>query len=94
MGATVLHTSTRDDGTPGWRPLPELLAASDIVSLHVPLTADTDHLLSDAITRMKPTAVLVNTARGASSTKAPVDALRGGRLRSRAGRFRGRTGRR
>src|ERR1700744_1075621 len=38
MGATVLHTSTRDDGHPGWRPLPDLLAESDIVSLHLPLT--------------------------------------------------------
>ncbi len=28
MGATVLHTSTRDDGRPGWRPLPELSPAS------------------------------------------------------------------
>ena len=45
MGATVLHTSTGDDGLPGWRPLPELLAASDIVSLHLPLSADTDGLL-------------------------------------------------
>jgi phosphoglycerate dehydrogenase-like enzyme len=33
MGATVLHTSTRDDGLPGWRPLADLLAAGDIVSL-------------------------------------------------------------
>ena len=39
---TVLHTSTSDDGTAGWRALPELLAASDIVSLHLPLTDD-DH---------------------------------------------------
>jgi phosphoglycerate dehydrogenase-like enzyme len=31
----VLHTSTRDDGHPGWRTLPDLLAASDIVSLHL-----------------------------------------------------------
>jgi hypothetical protein len=46
MGATVRHTSTRDDGRPGWRPLSELLAASDIVSLHLPLTADTHHLLN------------------------------------------------
>jgi phosphoglycerate dehydrogenase-like enzyme len=38
MGARVLHTSTRDDGTPGWRPLRELLADSDIVSLHLTLT--------------------------------------------------------
>ena len=31
MGAEVLHTSTADDGTPSWRPLAELLAASDMV---------------------------------------------------------------
>jgi phosphoglycerate dehydrogenase-like enzyme len=82
MGATVLHTSTRDDGLPGWRPLAELLGASDIVSLHLPLTAQTHHLLdSDALARMKPAAVLVNTSRGAVVDEAAlVDALRGGRL--------------
>ncbi|ORX06514.1 hydroxyacid dehydrogenase [Mycobacterium triplex] len=82
MGATVLHTSTRDDGRPGWLPLPELLAASDIVSLHLPLTAQTHHLLNrDAIASMKPTAVLVNTSRGAIVDEdALVGALRDGRL--------------
>jgi phosphoglycerate dehydrogenase-like enzyme len=82
IGATLLHTSTRDDGRPGWRELPELLAASDIISLHLPLTTDTHHLVSrDAIARMKPTAVLVNTSRGAVVDEdALVDALRGGRL--------------
>jgi phosphoglycerate dehydrogenase-like enzyme len=82
MGATVLHTSTRDDGLPGWRPLPELLAASDIVSLHLPLTADTHGLLGEAaLARMKPGAVLVNTSRGAIVDEdALVDALRGGLL--------------
>jgi phosphoglycerate dehydrogenase-like enzyme len=82
MGATVLHTSTRDDGRPGWRWLPELLAASDIVSLHLPLTAQTHHLLGrDALARMKPDAVLVNTSRGAVvDEEALVDALRGGGL--------------
>jgi phosphoglycerate dehydrogenase-like enzyme len=82
MGATVLHTSTRDDGLPGWRPLPELLAASDIVSLHLPLRDDTRGLLDRAaLARVKPGAVLINTSRGAIiEESALADALRGGRL--------------
>ena len=48
MGADVVHTSTRDDGHPGWRTLPDLLAASDIVSLHLPLTRATAGLLDAA----------------------------------------------
>jgi phosphoglycerate dehydrogenase-like enzyme len=82
MGATVLHTSTRDDGLPGWRPLPALLADSDIVSLHLPLTEDTDGLLDEAaLAGMKPSAVLVNTSRGAIVDEdALADALRDGRL--------------
>ncbi|MEM6105248.1 2-hydroxyacid dehydrogenase [Mycobacterium sp. 050272] len=82
MGAKVLHTSTRDDGHPGWRPLTDLLAASDIVSLHLPLTPDTHHLLNrDAIAAMRPSAVLVNTSRGAVVDEdALAGALRDGRL--------------
>ncbi len=82
MGATVLHTSTRDDGLPSWRPLSELMAASDVVSLHLPLTADTEGLIDRAaIAGMKPGAVLVNTSRGPIVDEdALAEALRDGRL--------------
>jgi phosphoglycerate dehydrogenase-like enzyme len=82
MGTRVLHTSTRDDGHPGWRPLPELLAESDIVSLHLPLTDQTAGMLNRAaLARMKPDGVLVNTSRGAVIDEAAlVDALRTGGL--------------
>ena len=43
----------------------ELLATSDFITVHAPLTSETQHLFSDAEFRaMKPTAILVNTARG------------------------------
>ncbi len=82
MGATVLHTSTGDDGLPGWRPLPALLTDSDIVSLHLPLTAATDGLIDRAaLAAMKPSAVLVNTSRGPIVDEvALAEALREGRL--------------
>ncbi|WP_421842702.1 2-hydroxyacid dehydrogenase [Mycobacterium sp.] len=82
MGATVLYTSTGDDGRPGWRQLPDLLATSDIISLHIPLTPDTHHLLDrDTLAHIKPSAVLVNTSRGAVIDEtALVDALASGRI--------------
>ena len=82
MGATVVHTSTRDDGHPDWRPLPQLLGTSDIVSLHLPLTAATSALLNaDSLALLKPEAVLVNTSRGPIVDEtALIDALRDGRL--------------
>jgi glyoxylate reductase len=59
---TVLH-SGRDDGVV---PLMTLLHESDFVSLHVPLTSDTNRLIDVAALRtMRPTAILINTARGA-----------------------------
>ncbi|AKS30942.1 NAD(P)-dependent oxidoreductase [Mycolicibacterium goodii] len=83
MGAEqVLHTSTRDTGHPRWRTLPDLLAASDIVSLHLPLTEKTRGLLGpEALAAMKPRAILVNTARGPIVDEgALIEALRARRL--------------
>ena len=63
--------------------LRELLERSDWISLHLPLTEETRHLIdAEALRRMKPTAVLLNTARGAVVDQdALVAALREGRLR-------------
>jgi phosphoglycerate dehydrogenase-like enzyme len=82
MGARVMHTSTGDDGRPGWRPLPDLLAEADVVSLHVPLTEATEGLIDRAgLQRMKPEAVLINTSRGqVVDEPALAEALAGGRL--------------
>lgn len=45
--------------------LEELMRISDIVSLHVPLTAETKHLISNELLSLcKPTAIIINTARG------------------------------
>lgn len=50
-----------------YRPLKDLLAKSDFVSLHMPLTAETRHLIDESMLRlMKPSAILINTSRGAT----------------------------
>lgn len=64
--------------------MPELLAASDIVSLHCPLTPATRHLIGgDAVRRMKRGAMLVNTSRGAVvDTVALIEGLKSGAIGS------------
>jgi len=79
----VIHTTRSDTGLSGWVPtLDQLLSRSDIVSLHVPLTESTRHLIGAAeLALMKPTAILVNTARGpVVDEDALVDALEAGTL--------------
>jgi glyoxylate reductase len=66
FGMTVAYTSRRElDGVGEAMSLDRLLLTSDVVSLHVPLTPDTRHLIDRrALTRMKRSAYLINTARG------------------------------
>lgn len=63
-------------------PLPELLAGSDIISLHCPLTPATHHLIdAAALAAMRPGSMLINTSRGAVvDARALVDALKSGHL--------------
>jgi lactate dehydrogenase-like 2-hydroxyacid dehydrogenase len=79
----VTHHTRTPTGEPGWRAdLDELLAASDIVSLHVPLTDSTRQLIDRRrLGLMREGAVLVNTARGAVlDEEALAEALESGRL--------------
>ena len=64
----------------------ELLAGSDVLSLHVPLVASTRHIIDEAaLDRLRPGAVLINTSRGGLiDEQAMVAALRSGRLRGAA----------
>ena len=64
--------------------LPTLLAASDFVSLHVPLTPETQHYIGeDQLRMMKPSAILINVSRGpVVDSKALYTALKGGWVRA------------
>ncbi len=67
FGMTVIHhrRTPGDDELSRWVPFDELLRVSDIVSLHVPMSPATRHLIGERELRpMKPTATLVNAARG------------------------------
>jgi lactate dehydrogenase-like 2-hydroxyacid dehydrogenase len=75
FGATVSYAGRGDD-------LDSLLAGADVVSINCPSTPETHHLFDAArLRRLKPSAVLVNTARGPIvDERALVDALRDGSI--------------
>lgn len=79
LGADVLPC---DPALPGSVPLDRVLAASDVVTLHCALTPENAGMIGpDALARMRPGAVLVNTARGKLvDVPAAVAAVRGGHL--------------
>ena len=84
LGAEVLYwtRAPKPGAEAAWRPLERLLEEADIVSLHLPLTPETERLIDRAaLARMRPGGVLVNTARGGLVDEpALVEALRDGRL--------------
>ncbi|WP_369031580.1 2-hydroxyacid dehydrogenase [Streptomyces adonidis] len=86
FGMRVLHHDpyAPDDDLSASVDLPTLLAESDVVSLHVPLTEETRHLVSAReLAAMKPTATLVSTSRGGVvDEEALLHAVREGRLHS------------
>lgn len=82
IGARVLFATRAQTDDPRQRPLDALFAEADVISLHLPLDASTRYLVDERrIARMKPGALLVNTARGALVDEAAlVRALRDGRI--------------
>ena len=84
FGMRVLHAERRAATSvrPGRTAFERVLAEADVLSLHVPLTAETRNLIGAAeLERMKPTALLINTARGGVvDEQALLDALRAGRI--------------
>jgi glyoxylate reductase len=83
LGMHIVHHTRRPTGEPGWMSdLDSLLSTAQHVSLHVPLTAETQGLINAHRLRLlTPSSVLVNTARGAIvDEEALADALDAGTI--------------
>lgn len=90
FGMDVIATTRRPERTPpagvSWVDREELLRRSDVVSLHCPLTPETEHLINrETLSLMQSSALLINTGRGPLVDEAALaEALAGGRLRGAA----------
>lgn len=87
FGCSVIYYSTTGKNhQPGYQQvsLEELLENSDIVSVHAPLTSDTENLMDEkAFSRMKKSAIFLNLGRGPIvSEQALADALNQGQIRA------------
>ena len=87
LGMRVIATGTTRRDAPdyagfAWRSIPELFSEADVISLHCPLTAQTAGFVNrELLARVKPTAFLLNTARGGLVDEAALAAaLAAGRL--------------
>ena len=84
FGMNILGYSRNGDAPTGVQPrtLDELIRESDVISLHVPLTADTRYMINgEVLQKMKGDALLINTSRGAVIRESElVQALRDGQI--------------
>lgn len=82
FGMRVIHASARGQADPAAAEVDAVFSEADVVSLHCPLTPATRHLVNrERLARMKPTAILVNTARGGVVDEgALVEALTTGQI--------------
>lgn len=84
MGAKVIYTNLEPDknAPDGWCDLNTLLAQADVISLHVPLTPQTKHLINyETLVKTKKGVVIVNTARGGLINEAALlEGLKNGHI--------------
>jgi len=81
---SLTDTKAKELGVTRAQTIDELLSNCDIISLHVALTLQTEHLISaERISKLRPGTIILNTARGALiDTRALAEALKNGRIRA------------
>ncbi len=83
MGMKIIYWNLSEEDVPyQFRSFEQVLQTADIVTLHLPLTPETENLINEeGLKSMKPSSILINTARGGIiDQKAVTDALKSGNL--------------